>query len=259
MNNSNQNLKSYGCLVIDDDPFIVDLLSDKLKQYFPELHLLGVGNNGEEGLQKIAKLKPDLVFLDVEMSDMTGFEMLSKLSDISFNTIFITSYRHYAIKAIRFNALDYLLKPFDIDELKNAIKRFKANIRSSNSIQNIRLAIKNSDLKESADKILSLRTQSGELHLPLKEIIYIEGDRNYSKIHLSTGTKKLVSKTLADLEDLLVDKAFFRNHKSFLVNRTHIAETAQNLGYIILMTGQKLPVSRRRRQSLKTWLDYHLL
>jgi len=113
------------CLIIDDDPFIRDLLQDKLSQYLPEVEVLTTASSGLEGLQKIAHYQPDLVFLDVEMPDMTGFEMLFKLEDISFETIFITSYSHYAIKAIHFDALDYLVKPIDLGELKAAIKRYK--------------------------------------------------------------------------------------------------------------------------------------
>jgi len=241
---------SIKSVIIDDDPFIQDLLIDKLNQYFPEIEVLGVGNNGKEGILKIQSLQPDLVFLDVEMNDMTGFEMLSKLEGIHFKTIFITSYKHYAIKAIRFNALDYLLKPFDLEELKNAIKRFKKN----HSKDNVPLALSNLKTKNISEQILVLKTQQGELHLQLKNIIIIEGDRNYSYIHLTNNKKELVSKTLSNIEDLLEGKGFFRCHKSYIVKKSHIT-SYKNSSSILLSNGSIVPISRRKKDVFKDWYE----
>lgn len=110
-------------MIIDDDPFVRDLMKDKLS-CFDDIEVLGIANNGKEGIEKIMNLKPALIFLDVEMTDMTGFEMLAQVTSTDFQTIFVTSYGHYAIKAIRANVLDYLLKPIDVQELKNALSRF---------------------------------------------------------------------------------------------------------------------------------------
>ena len=238
------------CLIIDDDPFIRDLLIDKLNQYFPEINILGTAKNGQEGLEYIEQLQPDLVFLDVEMTDMTGFELLSKVENIDFKVIFITSYKHYAIKAIRFNALDYLLKPFDLEELKNAVKRFKT-YKSQN---NVPIALKNLRTKNVSDQTLVLNTQQGELHLLLKDIVLIEGDSNYSYVHLTKNRKELVSKTLSHLEELLEDKGFFRCHKSYLINKTHIASTRNSLS-VLLSNGTTVPISRRKKESFKNWLN----
>lgn len=180
------------CLIIDDDAFILELLQDKLDQHFPEIEVLSTASNGHEGLEKIAMYAPELIFLDVEMTDMTGFEMLAQLSNISFQVIFITSYSHYAIKAIRFNALDYLLKPIDLGELKKAYKRFQDQTRTKPQRENIALALRNSSTKNVADHMLILRTQDGDLKLILKDIVHIEGDRNYSFIHLKNGSRRLV-------------------------------------------------------------------
>jgi two-component system LytT family response regulator len=241
---------SISTVIIDDDPFIQELLKDKLQQYFPEIDIVGYGNNGFEGIHKIQQLKPDLVFLDVEMNDMTGFEMLSKLDTFTFKTIFITSYKHYAIKAIRFNALDYLLKPFDLEELKNAVRRFKNN-RSSN---NVPVALQNLKSKHYSDQILILKTQQGELHIQLKDIISIEGERNYSYINLVDGKRELVSKTLSNLESLLEDKDFFRCHKSYLINKSHISNNP-NSNLLQLSNGMKIPISRRRKDIFKNWFN----
>lgn len=247
--------KKIKCLIIDDDPFILELLQDKLNQYFPEVDVLSTANNGREGLEKIKTHQPDLIFLDVEMTDMTGFEMLAQLSDIKFQTIFITSYSHYAIKAIRFNALDYLLKPIDLGELKRALKRFKNKSSSKLQKENMAMALLNSSTKNIADHMLVLKTQDGALKLILKDIVHIEGDRNYSYIHLKNATKKLVTKTLSDLEELLDSKGFYRCHRSHILNSAHIIKTK---GISVLLSNNvQVPISRRKKKQFSVWFEAH--
>ncbi|MFC4722381.1 LytR/AlgR family response regulator transcription factor [Geojedonia litorea] len=244
---------TISCLIIDDDSFIQDLLRDKIEHHFPELKVLGVANSGEKGIELIQKHSPELVFLDVEMSDMTGFEMLSKLETINFQTIFITSYNHYAIKAIRFNALDYLLKPFDLGELQNAVKRYKKfRNNGKHSIQHMSHALNNFKYNNVSNQVLTLKTQQGVLSLPLKEIICIKGDRNYSMIVMSKGKTETISKTLGDLEELLDEKGFFRCHKSFLVNKEHI--TRHN-SKVLLSNEAVIPVSRRKKVLFDEWME----
>jgi two-component system LytT family response regulator len=241
-------------LIIDDDPFIRDLLQDKLNQHLPEVEVLTTASSGTEGLQKIAAYKPDLIFLDVEMADMTGFEMLAQLKNINFQTIFITSYSHYAIKAIRFNALDYLLKPIDLGELRKAIKRYKSNIQQNNRPDNIQQALKNLKTTNVSDQTLILHTQEGELKIVLKDIIRIEGERNYSYIYLTNNKKKLTTKTIGDIEELLNDKGFFRCHKSHLVNFVHI-KSYQNRITVLLSDDTEIPIARRRKDTFKLWYE----
>lgn len=248
------NSKKIKCLIIDDDPFIRELLQDKLDQYFPEIELLTTASSGREGLQKLATFQPELIFLDVEMADMTGFEMLAQLSDIPFQTIFITSYSHYAIKAIRFNALDYLLKPIDLGELKKAINRYKKHKITKLPKENLKLALQNLSTKNIADHMLVLKTQDGALKLVLKDIVHIEGDRNYSYIHLKNGSKKLVTKTLNDLEELLDSKGFYRCHRSHILNREHIIKYSK--GTIVELSNTKnIPVSRRKKKQFSEWFE----
>lgn len=239
------------CLIIDDDPFIRELLQDKLDEYFPEIDVLTTADSGFEGLEKIKTYQPDLIFLDVEMSDMTGFEMLAQLSDINFQTIFITSYSHYAIKAIRFNALDYLLKPIDLGELKKAIKRYKDQIRTRPQQENLQLALQNMSSKNVGDHILILKTQDGDLKLGLKDIVHIEGDRNYSYIHLNNSVKKLVTKTLSDMEELLDSKGFYRCHRSHILNGNHIIDTKGSS--VLLSNKVRIPISRRKKKQFSEW------
>lgn len=241
-------------LIIDDDPFIRDLLLDKLEQYLPEIEVLAMAGSGTEGLAKIKTYQPALIFLDVEMADMTGFEMLGQLEDIDFQTIFITSYSHYAIKAIRFNALDYLVKPIDLGELKEAVKRYQKFIKKNKSPNNLKQAIYNFRTTSASEKKLTLQTQEGELQFTLKNIVRIEADRNYSYIHTVNENKKLTSKTLADLEELLIDKGFFRCHKSHLINFSHILKYPNRIS-VVLSDGVTIPIARRKKDVFKEWWE----
>lgn len=241
-------------IIVDDDPFIRDLLQDKLKQYVPEVEIIDVATSGAEGLEKIQRWKPDLIFLDVEMTDMTGFEMLGQLEDVFFETIFITSYSHYAIKAIRFNALDYLVKPIDLGELKMAIRRYKKRLSKQRPVNKIQQALANLRAPSSGEKQLILMTQEGEVRIPLASIIRIEGERNYSCIHLTSGKKKLTSKTLSDLEEMLVEDDFFRCHKSHLVNSTHIQAQPSSIS-LRLSDDTLLPIARRKKEDFRRWRE----
>lgn len=244
--------KKIRCLVIDDDLFIHDLMEDKLTRHFPEMELLAMASSGTEGLKEIQTHQPDLVFLDVEMSDMTGFEMLARLKEIHFQTIFITTYSHYAIEAIRFNALDYLVKPIKLNELKQAIKRYKNNLEKFKLMDRVQQALINLSAKNVSDQRLVLQTHGKELRMTIKDIICVEAARNYSYIHLSNHKKNLSTKTLSDLEELLTGKGFFRCHKSFMVNRAHITGYEKN-NLIILSDGTEVPIARRKMEAFKDW------
>ena len=206
-------------IIIDDNPFNIEVLSDLLQEKNVKTNLVGTAKNGKEGLELISSVKPDLVFLDVEMPDMNGFEVLASLDEINFRTIFVTAHSHYAIQAIRFNALDYLVKPVDPKELKLAIRRYRSNDIAQHQIQN---ALQNMERKNALDQVLFLPTQEGGIKMTLRDIIKIKGDRNYSTFYLSANKTKISSKTLGHFEEILKDKGFFRCHRSFIVNRHYI-------------------------------------
>lgn len=241
-------MKNIRAVLIDDDNFIVKILSDMIHENYIEIEVLGVANSGEEGIKLINQLNPDLVFLDIEMPDMNGFEMLSRIELIDFKTIFITAHSQYAIKAFRFNALDYLLKPIQEEELKHAINRFELN-QTERQLKEIENALFNQKVKSPEDQRLALETQNGLFSLPLKEIVFIEGDRNYSVIHQKNGTKELTSKTLGYFDDLLAEDGFFRSHRSFLVNSIFINEIQQE--EFVLKNETKIPISRRKKSAAK--------
>jgi two-component system, LytTR family, response regulator len=241
-------------LIIDDDPFIRDLLKDKIDQYIDDVEIVGLATSGETGLEMIAAHKPDLIFLDVEMSDMTGFEMLSRIPTIDFQIIFITAFNHYAIKAIRFNALDYLVKPIDLGELRVAMTRFHANAKTSSPSQKVEHAINNLAVTDPGDEVLTLQLQDQELNIQLKDITRIEGDRNYSTIVSLSNEKSLTSKTLGHFEDLLLDKGFFRCHKSHIVNAAHIIGVKKE-GKVVMADKEELPIARRKSDAFREWLE----
>lgn len=242
---------SIKTVLIDDNPFILEVLKDHLQTNHQQLTVVGTASNGKDGIEKINALQPELIFLDVEMPDMTGFEMLNAISKIDFKTIFITSHSHYAIKAIRFNALDYLLKPFNTQELKNAVKRFSNQNNGSENQEKVKNALSNQKTKHVKDQTLLLPSHSGMLRLKLKSIKYIEGDRNYSKLILHNGSQELSSKNLGYFEEILMDFGFFRCHRSILINH-HFIEKIENQSFFF-HDGNFIEISRRKLKSAKAW------
>ena len=241
-------MKPIKALIVEDNAFMATVLNDLLTQHATDIAVLNIANTGKKALRLIASEKPDVVFLDIELPDMTGFELLQQLGDINFQTIFTTSHSHYAIKAFRFNALDYLIKPIQETELDEAVKQL---LKSAGNTIEVKHALSNLQSQSVEDQKLVLPTQNGTLRLPLKQITHIEGERNYSYIYLSNGSRELSSKNLAYFEDILIDKNFFRSHRSYLVNRYHI-NTLKN-DQFVLKNGIEIPISRRKIIEADTW------
>ncbi len=241
-------MKPIKALIVEDNVFMATVLHDLLKQNATDIAVLDIANTGKKALQLIASVKPDVVFLDIELPDMTGFELLQQLDGINFKTIFTTAHSHYAIRAFRFNALDYLIKPIKETELDEAVKRL---LKSTGNNIEVKQALSNLESKSVEDQKLVLPTQNGTLRLPLKQITHIEGERNYSYIYLSNKSRELSSKNLAYFEDILIDKSFFRSHRSYLVNRYHI--NALKSDHFILKNGAEIPISRRKRAEADKW------
>ena len=237
-------------IIVDDNPFNIEVLSDLISESFPQIKILGTADNGKEALELIDKETPNLVFLDVEMPDMNGFEVLASLGEISFQTIFVTAHSHYAIQAIRFNALDYLVKPIDPKELELAIERFQNKV-NDDQIDRIQNALENLRKDNSIDQVLYLPTQEGGMKMVLKDIILIEGDRNYSTFILDGNKTKISSKTLGHFEEILHSQNFHRCHRSFIVNRNHISKMTRES--FVMSNNREIPISRRRKKEAKEW------
>ena len=232
-------------VIVDDEESARNVLTNLLENFHPELEIAGVGRNVKEGLSLITDVNPDLVFLDVEMPDGTGFDLLRKLDNNDFNVIFVSAYDQYAIKAIRFSAVDYLLKPIDLEELDNAIVRVnKSHKRDKESYAGLL-----SNVASNETKLVTLPTLSGFDIVNIDDIIYCEADSNYTKI-VSTGGTVIVSRTLKEYENLLVERHFIRIHHSTLININHIKQYIKGRGGDVIMSnGDTLAVSRTRKDT----------
>ncbi|OYU97222.1 MAG: DNA-binding response regulator [Bacteroidetes bacterium B1(2017)] len=225
----------------------------------PQISLIGEASNVDEAISIISETYPDLVLLDIEMPFKNGFDLLAALPERTFDVIFTTAYDSYAIKAIKFSAIDYLLKPIDQDELliaieKTAEKRKKIKHKPQLQINNLLDNLKTTNKQNFK---LSLPTSEGSLFIPIEEIIRCESDANYTWFYVKTETKPiLVSKTLKDYEELLTDYGFCRVHHSHLVNLKFIAKYIKGEGgMVVMMDGAEVEVSRRKREVFQKSLE----
>jgi len=241
-------MKKLKTIIVDDEPNAVDFIDSIIKEYCTDLEVAGKANNITEGSMLIDSIKPDLVFLDVEMPNGTGFDLLAKYPDKEFDVVFITAFNHYAIKAIKFSAVDYVLKPVNITEFIDAVKRVvtKRTVSPGSGNDNIRMLMEN--LRSPVPSRLAIPTSEGMEYLNPKDIIRIEADRSYSWFFLTGGRKMLVSKHLKEFQDLLGDRYFFRSHNSALINLKFVKKFVRKEGgYIEMLDGAQVPISRTKK------------
>ncbi len=239
-------------LIVDDEQAALRILKVLIEKYISVDKQIEISNNAADALELMKTFQPTLVMLDIEMPGMNGFDFMNKASEWDFEVIFTTAYDQYAIKAIRFSALDYLLKPIDIVELKNAInrhivkKQFSAVNAQQPLVDNLIYNLKQNNQQEFK---LALSTSEGIFLYNPKEIIMLEASSNYTKFYFSNQQSLIVSKTLKEYEDILVEHLFLRIHKSFLVNRMHIIKIDRE-GMLELSNKMHIPVSRRRKAEI---------
>jgi two-component system, LytTR family, response regulator len=238
-------------LIIDDEKHCCESLSWQLKQYCPDIEILATCQSAEMGLQEIRNRQPQLIFLDVEMPRMSGFDMLAALDYINFDIIFTTAFDQYAIRAIKFGALDYLIKPIDKDELRTAVDNLlRRSQRDPVKQLNALLTYVKNKNDFSFQKIAFPTVHSYEL-VSLNNILVCEGSSNYTKVRLHKGQQMLVSKTLKEIEEILDGPPFFRVHHSFLVNLQFAVKYIKGEGgYLVLENNITVPVSRSRKEEL---------
>ncbi len=234
-------------IIIDDEPHCVGYLHVLLQQHCPQAEVVATAGNGQEGLALIRQFAPELVFLDVEMPVMNGFRMLEELAEVPFQLVFTTAYDRYALRAFKFSALDYLLKPIDPQELKNAVNR----CQKAPPIDTQQLTLLKTHIHQK-DSVLSnkiaIPSLEGFSFLSLNDIVTCEAESNYTKFHLTDGKHLLVSRTLGDVEDTLEGKGFFRIHKQFLINLNHIMKYVKgDGGYVVMSNNQTVSIARSRR------------
>ena len=234
-------------VIVDDEQDAVEFIASIIGEYCPSLEVVGKASNVFQGVSEIEARKPDLLFLDVEMPNGTGFDLLAQFPEKEFDVIFITAFNHYAIKAIKFSAVDYILKPININEFIEAVERAtrKRLERHSRSNENLKVLMEN--IRTSAPTRLAIPVSDGMEYLNPKDIIRIEADRSYSWFFVTGNRKMLVSKHLKEFQELLGDRYFFRPHNSHLVNLKYVRKYLRKEGgYIEMSDGAVIPVSRNR-------------
>lgn len=245
------NQNEINVIIIDDEPNGVETLSLLLKDYHNDINILATANNIKEAKRLIGQHQPqlDLIFLDIQMPGGDGFALLNQLSDISFSIVFTTAYDQYAMKAIKYAALDYLLKPIDHEELSDTLIRFRKN-RMVVKAEQISLIKLQSDQRKTITR-LAIPTQFDIIFIPLDDVNYLESDNNYTSVYLLDGSKVVSSKNLGHYEELLNPEQFFRIHNSYIVNVKCIKRFMKGkTGIIELNNGKQLEVSLRRKPAL---------
>jgi two-component system, LytTR family, response regulator len=240
--------KKLKTVIVDDEQDAVEFINSIIGEYCSSLEVVAKANNVVQGVAAIKDNKPDLVFLDVEMPNGNGFDLLAQFPEKDFDVIFITAFNHYAIKAIKFSAVDYILKPININEFIEAVNRVVKKRSERHTPGNESLKILMENLRTSPPSRLAIPTADGMEYLNPREIIRIEADRSYSWFYLMGGRKILVSKHLKEFQELLSDRYFFRSHNSHLINLKYVKKYVRKEGgYIEMIDGGIIPVSRNRK------------
>ena len=235
-------------IIIDDELKGRIALRQKIKDYCPDIELVGEAADGEEGLQLISSLNPGIVFLDIEMPRMNGFDMLQRLSRKNFHLIFTTAYDQYAIRAIKFAAFDYLLKPVDIEELRAAVQKIQAEKTQANTGDRLDVLTHNLQHKTAHGKI-AIPTMEGLLFFNVNDIVHIEAQSNYTVFYFNNAPRLTVSKTLKEFEEMLPSDIFFRPHHSHIINMHYIKRYIKgDGGQIEMQNGNFVDVSRRKKE-----------
>lgn len=244
------------CVLIDDDKQLRLGLKTLLQKYNPELTVIGEADSKQNGIEVLENLKPQVVFLDIQLLDGTGFDILESYlkrnGKLNFQVVFVTAHEQYALKAFKFSASDYILKPIDPDDLHVAINKIKLNINQTNNSENIDLLLEN--LKKNHDnfKRIALSTQESIHLFEINDIIRCESLDNYTKFYIKNSKPILISKTLKDYEDLLSDYGFERIHQSHLINLSYLKSYVKaDGGYVIMWDNANIPVSQRKKDRLQ--------
>jgi len=238
-------------VLIDDEAHCLDTLDILLQEYCSNVQVVEKCKSSQLGLEAIEKYRPDLVFLDIEMPVMNGFELLEHFTNVNFAIVFTTSYDQYAIKAIRFSALDYLLKPVDPNELQHAIKKV-AEQRHLPVPEQFQLLLKQINGKNNGFNKIAVPTFEGFELVPAEKVLYLEANDNYTHLYLKDQGKIIACRTLKEMEEQIQDfKFFLRVHHSYMINLNEVAKYIRGEGgYLLMSNGTTVNVSRSRKNAL---------
>ena len=244
-------------IIIDDESSSRSALKQKLINHCIDVTIIAECESGEDGIKSIEEKIPDIVFLDVEMPRMNGFTMLQQLHNRNFELIFITAYDHYAIKAIKFSALDYLVKPVEVEELKAAVEKAAQKRKHSPGNERIDLLLQNLMNEKKEHQRIAIPSMEGLQFISMDDIIYLEAQSNYTLIYLKDSYKLTVSKTLKDFEELLPPAVFIRIHHSHIINRNAVEKYIKGEGgQVVMKNGITLDVARRKKEEFMKAIGY---
>jgi len=245
-------------IIVDDEAAVRNSITTLLREKFPEINVLASVGSVNSGYEAVVKHRPDLLFLDIELPDGLGFDLLKKIGKASFRVIFITGHQEYALAAIKVSALDYILKPVDTDELQKAIEKARETINSDDEQLKLQALTENLQTRRVLKRII-LRTADSLQLVSLTEIIRAEADSNYTHFHLAGGKHVIVSRTIKEFDGLLSGSGIIRVHQSHLVNIHFIDKIMKHDGgYILLKNGTKVPISPNLKKSVLQAMNDHL-
>jgi two-component system LytT family response regulator len=237
-------------IIVDDEPYCCETLATLLERYCPQVTVAAICYSGKEALTAIKEQQPQILFLDIEMPQMNGFELLERLPEIGFELIFTTSYDQYAIKAFHFSALDYLLKPIDREELQKAVQKVMQRLQKPLP-QQLEILLQKINHPTSAIQKIALPTMEGLQMIATDSIIRCESDSNYTIFFLKNKQKLIVSRTLKEVEEMLEEHAFLRVHNSYLVNLNEVSKYVRGEGgYLVMSDDSSVDVSRSKKEML---------
>ena len=237
------------CVIIDDEHDSIDVLEMLIKSHCPRVIIDAACASAKEGIKAIRQYQPDLVFLDIEMPHMNGFDLLEEFDEVLFDIVFITAYQQFAIKAFKYSALNYLLKPVDQDDLVSTIERIGAR-RMPPIREQINVLMEGMIHREKqAIPRIALTTSYGMLFVDTRDILYCQSDNNYTTVHVAGDHKIVVSKTLKEIDETLSGPDFYRVHNSYLINLHHVRKFVRgDGGYVVMDDGATVSISRTRKQ-----------
>ncbi|MFL9484287.1 LytR/AlgR family response regulator transcription factor [Chitinophagaceae bacterium LWZ2-11] len=240
-------------IIVDDEPDSTSLLRLQLERHCPQITAINIFNSSRKALEEIEVLNPDLVFLDIEMPEINGFELLEKLMPFRFAVVFVTAYNQYALKAFRFNALDYLVKPVEVNDLIAVVNKVGQQVRPINmhQLEQMQTLMRGAPITK-----IAVPSHTGISFIELNDIMYVEANNNYSKLLLKDGNNFILSKTLKDIQDVLEESHFLRIHRQYIVNLNHVKHFNKNEGILTMVDKAMLPVARSQKDKLIQKYDW---
>ncbi len=241
-------MKNISTIIIDDEPKNIKLLHQMLAAHCPQVEVMATESDAKKGLLLIEEIKPQLVFLDVEMPHLNGFDLLKKLEPVSFEVIFVTAYSHYAVEAFEHHATGYITKPINTEKMIAAVNKAAKRIEEKNINKNLFSLLEQNTRQAAPDKI-PLSTSNGLLFVKITDIMYCESSGNYTHFYMNDDKKIVVSRQLGEYEKLLPDNNFTRIHDKYIINLAYIKGYIKGSGgEVVLENGKEIPVATRRKE-----------